>query len=203
MFNVLGGIVGGLVVCGIYVLVLCGDVWMQVQVVESVNLLFLVVYLNQWFLYVINELEVYEGCLNGSVEVYVIDLYDGKLMLLNCQLLLLLGMNFVYVVVLLDGKYLCVLIYSGGVYNFLLIGEDGKFGIVFGIFKDIGFGFCFEQEVLYVYMMLFDIIGGYVIGIDLGIDCINVFVIEGGKFVLCDCVQFKFGSGLCYLVLYL
>lgn len=172
------------------------------QVVESANPSFLAVHPNQRFLYAINELEVYEGRPNGSAEAYAIDARDGKLTLLNRQPLSLSGTNPAHVVVSPDGKHLCVSIYSGGAYNLLPIGEDGKLGTVSGIFKDTGSGPRPEQEAPHAHMMLFDTTGQHVIGTDLGTDRINVFAIEGGKLAPRDRAQLKPGSGPRHLALH-
>lgn len=172
-----------------------GDAWTQVQVVASANPSYLAVHPNQRFLYAINELEVYEGRPNGSAEAYAIDPHDGKLTLLNRQPLSLSGTNPAHVVVSPDGRYLCVSIYSGGAYNVLPIGADGKLGEVSGIFKDTGSGPRPEQEAPHAHMMLFDTTGRHVIGTDLGTDRINVFAIENGKLAPRDRAQLKPGSG--------
>ena len=201
-FNAPGGTAGGPPARGIYVLAPRGDAWTQVQVVESANPSFLAVHPNQRFLYAINELEVYEGRPNGSAEAYAIDPHDGKLTLLNRQPLSLSGTNPAHVVVSPDGRYLAVSIYSGGAYNLLPIGADGKLGDVSGIFKDTGAGPRPEQEAPHAHMMLFDPAGKHVIGTDLGTDRINVFAIEGGKLAPRDRAQLKPGSGPRHLALH-
>ena len=201
-FNAPGGTAGGPAARGIYVFAPRGDAWTQVQVVESANPSFLAVHPNQRFLYAINELEVYEGRPNGSAEAYAIDPHDGKLTLLNRQPLSLSGTNPAHVMVSPDGRCLCVSIYSGGAYNLLPIGEDGKLGTVSGIFKDTGSGPRPEQEAPHAHMMLFDTTGQHVIGTDLGTDRINVFAIEGGKLAPRDRAQLKPGSGPRHLALH-
>ena len=179
-----------------------GDAWTQVQVVESANPSFLAVHPNQRFLYAINELEVYEGRPNGSAEAYAIDPHDGKLTLLNRQPLSLSGTNPAHVVVSPNGRYLAVSIYSGGAYNLLPIGADGKLGDVSGIFKDTGAGPRPEQEAPHAHMMLFDPAGKHVLGTDLGTDRINVFAIEQGKLAPRDRAQLQPGSGPRHLALH-
>ena len=109
-----------------------------VQQVASANPSFLALDPSRRFLYVINEIDDYEGKKTGSVEAFAIDSNTGMLTLLNRQSVG--GPIPAHLAVDPSGRHLVVANYIGGNFVVLPIGADGRLGPVSGELKDTGSG---------------------------------------------------------------
>ena len=109
-----------------------------VQQVQSANPSFVAVDPSRRFLYVINEIDDYQGKKSGSAEAYLIDLNTGMIKLLNRQ-----SLNSpipAHLAVDPTGRYLVVANYIGGDFGVLPIEADGRLGPISGEVKDTGSG---------------------------------------------------------------
>ena len=106
-----------------------------VQEVKSANPSFVALDPARRFLYVINEIDDYEGQKSGSAEAYAIDPNTGLIELLNRQSLH--SPMPAHLAVDPTGHNLVVANYIGGNFVVLPIGVDGRLGPVSGEVKDI------------------------------------------------------------------
>jgi 6-phosphogluconolactonase (cycloisomerase 2 family) len=151
-----------------------------VQEVKSANPSFVALDPSRYFLYVVNEIDDYEGQKSGSAEAYAIDPAKGKIKLLNRQ-----STNSptpAHLAVDPTGRNLLVANYIGGDFVILPIGADGRLGPVSGAVKDMGSGPNNErQEAPHPHSVVFDPAGRFVAAADLGIDKVQIFrLAEGG-----------------------
>ncbi len=151
-----------------------------VQEVKSANPSFVALDPSRHFLYVVNEIDDYEGQKSGSAEVYAIDPAKGTIKLLNRQ-----STNSptpAHLAVDPTGRNLLVANYIGGDFVILPIGADGRLGPVSGAVKDMGSGPNKErQEAPHPHSVVFDPAGRFVAAADLGIDKVQIFrLAEGG-----------------------
>jgi 6-phosphogluconolactonase len=150
-----------------------------VQQVPSANPSFLTLDPSHRFLYVINEIDDYEGKKNGSVEAYAIDPQTGMVTLLNRQSVG--GPIPAHLAVDPSGRHLVVANYIGGNFVVLPIGADGRLGPVSGEVKDSGSGpNKARQEAPHPHAVVFDRAGQYIAAADLGIDKVETFRLSGG-----------------------
>jgi 6-phosphogluconolactonase len=150
-----------------------------VQQVHSANPSFLALDPSRRFLYVINEIDDYEGQKTGSVEAYSIDSNTGMATLLNRQSTG--GPIPAHLAVDPGGHYLIVANYIGGNFVVLPIGADGRLGPVSGEFKDSGSGPNKErQEAPHPHSVVFDRAGHFIAAADLGIDKVQTFQLNNG-----------------------
>ena len=151
-----------------------------VQQVKSANPSFVALDPSQRFLYVINEIDDYEGKKSGSAEAYAIDPDTGMITLLNRQAL---GSPIpAHLVVDPSGRNLIIGNYIGGDFVVLPIEADGKLGPVSGVLKDTGSGPNKErQEAPHPHSVVFDPAGKFIAAADLGIDKVQTFRLAGGK----------------------
>ncbi len=151
-----------------------------VQQVQSANPSFLTLHPSRQFLYVINEIDDYEGQKTGSVEAFAVDPKTGMITLLNRQSVG--GPIPAHLVVDPSGRYLVVANYIGGNFVVLPIGADGRLGPVSGELKDTGNGpNQARQEAPHPHMVIFDRAGHYIAAADLGIDKVQTFRLIDGK----------------------
>jgi 6-phosphogluconolactonase len=150
-----------------------------VQQVQSANPSFVALDPPRRFLYVINEIDDYEGQKSGSAEAYAIDPDTGMIKLLNRQ-----SLNSpipAHLAVDPTGHRLVVANYIGGDFVVLPIEADGRLGPVSGEIKDAGSGPNEKrQEAPHPHSVVFDPAGRFVTAADLGIDKVQTFRLTDG-----------------------
>jgi len=150
-----------------------------VQQVQSANPSFVALDPSKRHLYVINEIDDYEGQKSGSAEAYAIDPKSGMLTLLNRQ-----SLNSpipAHLAVDPTGRHLVVGNYIGGDFVVLPIEADGKLGPVSGTLKDTGSGpNTARQEAPHPHSVVFDPAGHFIAAADLGIDKVQTFRLTDG-----------------------
>lgn len=150
-----------------------------VQQVQSANPSFVALDPSRRFLYVINEIDDYEGQKSGSAEAYAIDPGTGMIKLLNRQ-----SLNSpipAHLAVDPTGHHLVVANYIGGDFVVLPIDADGRLGPVSGVIKDTGSGPNEKrQEAPHPHSVVFDPAGHFIAAADLGIDKVQVFRLSDG-----------------------
>ena len=150
-----------------------------VQQVQSANPSFVALDPSRRFLYVINEIDDYEGQKSGSVEAYAIDPNTGMIKLLNRQALK--SPIPAHLAVDPTGRHLVVANYIGGDFVALPIEADGRLGPVSGQVKDTGSGPNEKrQEAPHPHSVAFDPAGHFIAAADLGIDKVQVFRLSDG-----------------------
>ena len=150
-----------------------------VQQVKSANPSFVALDPAHRFLYVINEIDDYQGEKVGSVEAYAIDPATGMLTLLNRQSVG--GPIPAHLAVDPSGRHLVVGNYIGGNFVVLPIEADGRLGSVSGEIKDSGTGPNKQrQEAPHPHSVVFDPAGRYIAAADLGIDKVLTFRLNDG-----------------------
>jgi 6-phosphogluconolactonase (cycloisomerase 2 family) len=151
-----------------------------VQQVPSANPSFVALDPSQRFLYVVNEIDDYEGKKSGSIEAYAIDAGTGTLKLLNRQ-----SLNSpipAHLAVDPTGRYVVVANYIGGDFVVLPIQSDGRLGPVSGVLKDAGSGPNKDrQEAPHPHSVVFDTDGRFIAAADLGIDKVQTFRLVNGR----------------------
>jgi 6-phosphogluconolactonase len=144
-----------------------------VQQVQSANPSFVALDPSRRFLYVINEIDDYEGQKSGSAEAYAIDPNNGMIKLLNRQ-----SLNSpipAHLAVDPTGHHLAVANYIGGDFVVLPIEVDSRLGPVSGEVKDTGSGPNEKQGAPHPHSVVFDPAGDFIAAADLGIDKVQVF----------------------------
>jgi len=150
-----------------------------VQQVRSANPSFVALDPSQRFLYLVNEIDDYEGKKNGSVEAYAIDPATGVLTFLNRQPDK--GPIPAHLAVDLSGHHLVVANYVGGNVVVLPIDAAGRLGPVSGEVMDKGSGpDRARQEAPHPHMTVFDPAGRTIATADLGTDTIQTLRLAGG-----------------------
>ena len=153
-----------------------------VQQVKSANPSFVALDPTRRFLYVINEIDNYEGQKLGSAEAYAIDPASGMVTLLNRQPVG--GPIPAHLAVDPSGRHLVVGNYTGGNFVVLPIEADGRLGPVSGEIKDSGAGPNKQrQEAPHPHAVVFDPAGRYIAAADLGIDKVLTFRLNDGGLV--------------------
>ena len=151
-----------------------------VQQVQSANPSFVALDPSRRFLYVINEIDDYEGQKSGSAEAYAIDPDTGMIKLLNRQSLH--SPIPAHLAVDPTGHHLVVANYIGGDFVVLPIEADGRLGPVSGEAKDTGSGpNTARQEAPHPHSVVFDPAGRFIAAADLGIDKVQVFGLTDGS----------------------
>jgi 6-phosphogluconolactonase len=173
-----------------------------VQQVHSANPSFLTLHPTQKFLYVINEIDDYEGIKTGSVEAYAVDPSTGMVTLLNRQSVG--GPIPAHLTVDPSGRYLIVANYIGGNFVVLPIGSDGRLAPVSGELKDEGSGPDKErQEAPHPHSVVFDRAGHFIAAADLGIDKVQTFRLADGGLTRVGAASLPPGSGPRHLAFHL
>ena len=151
----------------------------SVQQVQSANPSFIALDPSRRFLYVINEIDDYEGQKSGSAEAYAIDPNTGMIKLLNRQSLH--SPIPAHLAVDPTGRHLVVANYIGGDFVVLPIEADGRLGPVSGEVKDTGSGPNEKrQEAPHPHSVVFDPAARFIAAADLGIDKVQIFRLNDG-----------------------
>ncbi len=165
-----------------------------VQQVASANPSFVALDPSRRFLYVINEIDDYEGKKTGSVEAFAIDSNTGMLTLLNRQSVG--GPIPAHLAVDPSGRHLVVANYIGGNFVVLPIGADGRLAPVSGELKDTGSGpNKARQEGPHPHAVVFDRAGHYIAAADLGIDEVQTFRLSDGGLARVSTASLPPGTG--------
>lgn len=165
-----------------------------IQQVPSANPSFVALDPTQRFLYVINEIDDYQGQKTGSAEAYAINPSSGTIALLNRQSTN--GTIPGHLAVDPTGKYLIVANYMGGNYVTMPIEADGGLGPVVGTFANRGGGPNRErQEGPHPHVVVFDQAGRFVATADLGVDKVQILRLEGGNLLLVSEASMTPGAG--------
>jgi 6-phosphogluconolactonase len=154
---------------------------LPVQQVKSSNPSFAALDASRRFLYVINEVNSYEGRNSGSVEAYSINPKSGIVTLLNR-----VALNSpipAHLAIDPKGSHLVVGNYGGGDFVVLSIEVDGRLGAVGGQIKDTGSGPNHGQETPHPHCVVFDPAGRFVATADLGIDKVQIFRVSNNGLV--------------------
>jgi 6-phosphogluconolactonase len=165
-----------------------------IQQVPSANPSFVALDPTQRFLYVINEIDDYQGQKTGSAEAYAINPSSGTIALLNRQSTN--GTIPGHLAVDPTGKYLIVANYMGGNCVTMPIEADGRLGPVVGTFANRGGGPNRErQEGPHPHVVVFDQAGRFVATADLGVDKVQILRLEGGNLLLVSEASMTPGAG--------
>lgn len=165
-----------------------------VQQVPSANPSFVALDPSQRFLYVINEIDDYQGQKTGSAEAYSINPETGTIALLNRQSVM--GTIPGHLTVDPTGKYLVVANYMGGNFVTLPIEADGRLGPVAGAFANKGDGpNAQRQEGPHPHAVVFDQAGRFIATADLGVDKVQILRLEGGNLRLVSEASMPPGAG--------
>jgi 6-phosphogluconolactonase len=150
-----------------------------VQQAQSANPSFVALDPSRRFLFVINEIDDYEGQKSGSAEAYAIDPSTGMIKLLNRQSLH--SPIPAHLAVDPTGHHLIIANYIGGDFVVLPIEADGRLGPVSGEVKDTGSGPNEKrQEAPHPHSVVFDPSGHFIAAADLGIDKVQIFRLSDG-----------------------
>jgi 6-phosphogluconolactonase len=153
-----------------------------VQQVQSANPSFVTLDPSNRFLYVINEIDDYQGQKTGSAEAYSIDPNTGTLTLLNRQSVG--GPIPAHLTTDPSGKFLIVANYIGGNFVVLPIEADGRLAPVSDEVKDSGSGPNKQrQEAPHPHIVIYDPPGRHIAAADLGIDKVMIFRLDNGRLV--------------------
>ena len=170
-----------------------------VQQVKSANPSFVALDPSQQHLYVVNEVDDYEGQRSGSAEAYAIDPGSGKLTFLNRQSLR--SPIPAHLAVDPSGHHLIVANYIGGNFVVLPIEADGRLGPVSGVLKDSGIGPNAErQEAPHPHSVVFDRAGRFIAAADLGTDTVQTLKLSDGKLERVSVAKVAAGAGPRHLV---
>ena len=166
---------------GIHVYAIDGLNWSLLQIVRSEAPVSLALHPTGRTLFVLNEVNLYQGLPTGAIEAYGLDYKTGKLELLNRVGLSLSATMPRHLAVAPDGGSVVVAVHGGGAYNLLPILEDGQIGRMLGILKETGSGPVGEhQETAHPQSVVFDSTGRRIIAADLGSDRVSVISAEDG-----------------------
>jgi 6-phosphogluconolactonase len=153
-----------------------------VQEVPSPNPSFVALDPTRRFLYVVNEIDNFEGQRTGSAEAYAIDPATGEITLLNRQSVK--GPIPAHLAVDPTGHYLIVANYVGGNFVVLPIESDGRLGPVVDEVIDKGHGPNAQRQASpHPHGITFDPAGRFLATADLGTDEIQVFQLANGRLV--------------------
>jgi 6-phosphogluconolactonase len=151
-----------------------------VQEVPSANPSFVALDPTRRFLYVVNEIDDYEGQRSGSTEAYAIDATTGKITLLNRQSVK--GPIPAHLAVDPTGQYLVVANYVGGNFVVLPIERDGRLGPVVSEIVDTGHGPNAQRQASpHPHGIAFDPAGQFLATADLGTDQVPIFRLAHGS----------------------
>jgi 6-phosphogluconolactonase len=153
-----------------------------VQEVASANPSFVALDPTRRFLYVVNEIDDFEGQKAGSAEAYAINPATGEITLLNRQSVK--GTIPAHLAVDPTGRYLIVANYVGGNFVVLPIESDGRLGPVVDEVIDKGHGPNVQRQASpHPHGITFDPAGRFLATADLGTDEIQIFQLANGKLV--------------------
>jgi 6-phosphogluconolactonase len=153
-----------------------------IQEVPSANPSFVALDPTRRFLYVVNEIDDYEGQRSGSAEAYAINSTTGKVTLLNRQSVK--GPIPAHLTVDPTGQYLIVANYVGGNFVVLPIESDGRLGPVISEIVDTGHGPNAQRQASpHPHGVTFHPAGQFLATADLGTDQIQIFRLAHGNLV--------------------
>jgi 6-phosphogluconolactonase len=153
-----------------------------IQEVPSANPSFVALDPKRRFLFVVNEIDDYEGQRSGSAEAYAINPTTGTISLLNRQSVK--GPIPAHLAVDPTGLYLIVANYVGGNFVVLPIEPDGRLGPVISEIIDMGHGPNAQRQASpHPHGIAFDPAGRFLATADLGTDQVQVFRLVDGKLV--------------------
>jgi len=142
--------------------------WHAIQTVKSERPSSLALSADKRFLYVANAVSQYKGLPTGTVEAFTVA-RDGKLKLVNRQMLSLSATIPKHLAISPNGQTLVVTAQGGAVYNLLPIADDGSVGRATGILKETGA----NENTARLQMAIFDDTGR-IVGADQGTGRISV-----------------------------
>jgi 6-phosphogluconolactonase len=170
-----------------------------VQQVKSANPSFVALDPSQQHLYVVNEIDDYEGQRSGSAESYAIDPGTGTLTFLNRRSLR--SPIPAHLTVDPSGRHLIVADYIGGDFVVLPIEADGTLGPVSGVLKDSGKGPNAErQDAPHPHNVVFDRAGRFIAAADLGTDTVQTLMLRAGDLDRVSAAKVAAGAGPRHLV---
>jgi 6-phosphogluconolactonase len=153
-----------------------------IQEVASANPSFVALDPTCQFLYVVNEIDDYEGQKSGSAEAYAINPTTGKITLLRRQSVK--GPIPAHLAVDPTGQYLVVANYVGGNFVVLPIERDGRLGLVISEIIDMGHGPNAQRQASpHPHAIAFDPAGRFLATADLGTDQVQIFRLAGRNLV--------------------
>jgi 6-phosphogluconolactonase len=165
-----------------------------IQEVASANPSFVALDPTRRFLYVVNEIDDYQGQRAGSAEAHLIDPTTGKITLLNRQSVK--GPIPAHLAVDPTGQYLVVANYVGGNFVVLPIESDGRLGPVISEIIDNGRGPNAQRQASpHPHGIAFDPTGRFLATADLGTDGIEVFRLAHGNLVTSSQASANPGAG--------
>ena len=154
-----------------------------VQTVASENPSFLALDPSQQRLYVVNEIDDFEGEVNGSIEAFVIDSVTGELTLINRENSG--GVGPAYLTVDPTESAVIDAHYAGGNYTILPIRDDGGVAPVSDSVQNKSAGPNKErQESPHHYSFTFDSAGRCAVAADLCLDKLQVFSLDSSASIL-------------------
>jgi 6-phosphogluconolactonase len=153
-----------------------------IQEVPSANPSFAALDRTRRCLYVVNEINDFEGQRAGSAEAYAINPATGEITLLNRQSVK--GPIPAHLAVDPTGRYLVVANYVGGNFVVLPIESDGRLAPVISEIVDAGHGPNAQRQASpHPHGITFDPAGRFLATADLGTDEIQIFQLANGKLV--------------------
>jgi 6-phosphogluconolactonase len=153
-----------------------------IQEMPSANPSFVTLDPTRRFLFVVNEIDDYEGQRSGSAEAYAINPTRGTISLLNRQSVK--GPIPAHLAVDPSGRYLIVANYVGGTFVVLPIERDGRLGPVISEIIDMGHGPNTQRQASpHPHGIAFDPAGRFLATADLGTDQVQVFRLADGNLV--------------------
>ena len=165
-----------------------------IQEVPSANPSFVALDRTRRYLYVVNEINDFEGQRAGSAEAYAINATTGEITLLSRQSIK--GPIRAHLDVDPTGRYLDVANYVGGNFVVLPIESDGRLAPVIGEIVDNGHGPNAQRQASpHPHGITFDPAGRFLATADLGTDEIQIFQLANGKLVPIS--RACTGSGAC------
>ncbi|MDD7984995.1 lactonase family protein [Lentisphaera marina] len=165
-----------------------------IQTVKSENPAFVVVHPNQNHLYVLNEINDYQGKKKGfgSIEAWKINDKTGKLTFLNRVATAIIPAQ---IAVSPKGNFLAVATYMGGTYEILPIEGNGRLMDASSVLSQSGTGPHHRQKIPHPHAVHFSPCEKWLLGADLGNDMIKVFQIQGDQLKEISSTKLIAGSG--------
>jgi 6-phosphogluconolactonase len=170
-----------------------------VQEVPSANPSFVALDPSRRFLYVVNEIDDFEGQKAGSAEAYAINPATGEITLLNRQSVR--GPIPAHLAVDPTGHYLIVANYVGGNFVVLPIESSGRLAPVVDEIIDKGHGPNAQRQASpHPHGIAFDPAGAFLATADLGTDEIQIFQLANGSLLRVSKASTAPGAGPRHIV---
>ena len=170
-----------------------------IQSVESLNPSFLVVHPSENFLYVLNEIDDYQGKEQGSLEAWAIDDKTGKLSFLNRVSCASIP---AHIAVSPDGEFVALSTYMGETYELFPINDDGTLEEASSVLKQTGTGPHARQKMTHPHAVVFSPCEKWILGADLGNDTVKSFRIIGDELKEISSAKVASGAGPRHLSFY-